>query len=80
LSGAIGRAYVLGSEMFGAIYVAFGKEKVFKTMKNPRRLFSLYNPPGCETGRARRLRARSGTGREAGRRHRHPSIAAVNFV
>jgi hypothetical protein len=43
LNGAIGRAYVIGSEMFGAIYVAFGKEKVFSAMKDPRRLFSLYN-------------------------------------
>lgn len=43
LSGAIGRAYVIGSEMFGAIYVAFDKEKVFEAMKDPRRLFSLYN-------------------------------------
>jgi hypothetical protein len=43
LSGAIGRAYVIGSEMFGAIHVAFGKEKVFEAMKDPRRLFSLYN-------------------------------------
>jgi hypothetical protein len=29
--------------MFGAIYVAFGKEKVFVAMKDPRQLFSLYN-------------------------------------
>lgn len=43
LSGAIGRAYVIGSEMFGAIYIAFGKEAVFDVMKDPRRLFSLYN-------------------------------------
>jgi Putative zinc dependent peptidase (DUF5700) len=43
LSGTVGRAYVIGSEMFGAIYVAFGKEKVFEAMKDPRRLFSLYN-------------------------------------
>ena len=43
LNGTIGRAYVIGSEMFGAIYVAFGKEKVFEVMKDPRRLFSLYN-------------------------------------
>ena len=43
LSGAIGRAYVIGSEMFGAIYIAFGKEAVFTAMKDPRRLFSLYN-------------------------------------
>jgi hypothetical protein len=43
LSGKIGRAYVLGGEMFGAIYFAFGKEKVFLAMKDPRRLFALYN-------------------------------------
>jgi hypothetical protein len=43
LNGAVGRAYVIGSEMFGAIYVAFGREKVFEAMKDPRRLFALYN-------------------------------------
>ena len=43
LSGTIGRAYVLGAEMFGAIYFAFGKERVFIAMKDPRRLFALYN-------------------------------------
>ena len=43
LSGTVGRAYVIGSEMFGAIYIAFGKEKVFAAMKDPRQLFSLYN-------------------------------------
>jgi hypothetical protein len=43
LNGTVGRAYVIGSEMFGAIYVAFGKEKVFEAMRDPRRLFSLYN-------------------------------------
>ena len=43
LSGAIGRAYVLGAEMFGAIHLAFGREKVFEAMKDPRRLFALYN-------------------------------------
>jgi len=43
LNGAIGRAYVIGAEMFGAIYIAFGKEKVFAAMKDPRQLFSLYN-------------------------------------
>lgn len=43
LNGVVGRAYVIGAEMFGAIYVAFGKEKVFEAMKDPRRLFSLYN-------------------------------------
>jgi hypothetical protein len=43
LNGTVGRAYVIGSEMFGAIYVAFGKEKVFEAMRDPRKLFSLYN-------------------------------------
>ena len=43
LSGLIGRAYVLGAEMFGAIHFAFGKEKVFAAMQDPRRLFALYN-------------------------------------
>jgi hypothetical protein len=41
--GVIGRAYVLGSEMFGAIYTAFGKEGVFAAMRDPRRLFDSYN-------------------------------------
>ena len=43
LSGAVGRAYVVGAEMFGAIHLAFGKEAVFAAMKDPRQLFSLYN-------------------------------------
>jgi Putative zinc dependent peptidase (DUF5700) len=43
LSGSIGRAYVLGSEMFAAIYATFGKEGVFAAMKDPRQLFHLYN-------------------------------------
>jgi hypothetical protein len=43
LNGAIGRAYVLGSEMFGAIYTAFGKQGVFTAMQDPRQLFALYN-------------------------------------
>ncbi len=43
LSGSIGRAYVLGSEIFGAIDTAFGKEAVFTAMRDPRRMFGLYN-------------------------------------
>jgi hypothetical protein len=43
LNGAIGRAYVLGSEMFGAIYAAFGKDAVLSVMQDPRRFFRLYN-------------------------------------
>jgi Putative zinc dependent peptidase (DUF5700) len=43
LSGAVGRAYVIGAEMFGAINLAFGKDAVFTAMRDPRRLFSLYN-------------------------------------
>lgn len=42
-NGAIGRGYVLGSEMLGAIYLAFGKETVLNVMRDPRRLFELYN-------------------------------------
>lgn len=43
LNGVVGRAYVLGSEMFGAIYTAFGKEAVFFAIQDPRRLFELYD-------------------------------------
>jgi len=43
LSGAVGRAYVLGADMFGAIYVAFGKEGVFSAIQDPRQLFRLYD-------------------------------------
>ena len=43
LNGAIGRAYVLGSDMFGAIYTAFGKQGVFSAIQDPRHLFELYN-------------------------------------
>jgi len=42
-SGAPGRAYVLGADMFGAIYPAFGKERVFSVMQDPRTLFQTYN-------------------------------------
>jgi hypothetical protein len=43
LNDAVGRAYVLGSDMFGAIYAAFGKAGVLSAMQDPRRLFQLYN-------------------------------------
>jgi hypothetical protein len=42
-SGAVGRAYVLGADMFGAIHLAFGKEGVFSVMLDPRKLFESYN-------------------------------------
>lgn len=43
LNGAVGRAYVLGADMFGAIYLAFGKKGVFQVLKDPRKFFYLYN-------------------------------------
>jgi len=43
LSGSTSLVYFVGSELFGPIYVAFGKEKVFEAMQNPRKLFYLYN-------------------------------------
>jgi hypothetical protein len=43
LTGTIGRVYVLGAEMFGAIYAAFGKDAVLLVMQDPRQLFKLYN-------------------------------------
>ena len=43
LNGTIGRAYVLGSEMFGAIYAAFGKAGALSAMQDPRQLFQMYN-------------------------------------
>jgi hypothetical protein len=43
LSGLVGRAYVLGAEMFGAIYLAHGRSGVFSAMADPRKLFALYN-------------------------------------
>jgi hypothetical protein len=43
LSGKIGRAYVIGAEMFGAIHHVFGKEKALVAMRDPRQLFALYN-------------------------------------
>ncbi|HKR66584.1 MAG TPA: hypothetical protein VJZ00_22850, partial [Thermoanaerobaculia bacterium] len=43
LSGSIGRAYVLGSDLFGAIYIAFGKDGVFRAMRDPRLILTMYN-------------------------------------
>jgi hypothetical protein len=43
LNGTIGRAYVLGAEMFGAIYAAFGKDAVLSVMQDPRQFFKLYD-------------------------------------
>jgi Putative zinc dependent peptidase (DUF5700) len=43
LNGVIGRAYVLGAEMFGAIYAAFGKPGALSVMEDPRLLFQMYN-------------------------------------
>ncbi len=43
LNGMIGRAYVLGSELFGAIYAAFGKAGVLSAMQNPQQLFRMYD-------------------------------------
>jgi len=42
-NGTIGRAYVLGSELFGAIAVGLGKDSVLVAIEDPRRLFQLYN-------------------------------------
>lgn len=41
--GAIGRAYVLGSEMFGAIDLGLGRKAVFAAIQDPRKLFQLYD-------------------------------------
>jgi hypothetical protein len=41
--GAIGRAYVLGSELFGAIALGLGKDSVLVAIEDPRRLFQLYD-------------------------------------
>ena len=42
LGGLVGPAYLVGSEMFGAIQLALGKPGVFSAMRDPRRLFELY--------------------------------------
>ena len=41
--GSIGRGYVLGSEIFAAIHLAFGKRGVLRAIEDPRRLFQLYD-------------------------------------
>ena len=43
LSGSVGRAYVLGADMFAAIYLAFGKARVLSVMEDPTTLFESYN-------------------------------------
>lgn len=43
LGGLIGAAYFAGAEMLGAIYHGFGKEGCFEAMRDPRRLFDLYD-------------------------------------
>ena len=43
LSGYKGRAYFVGSELYGAVYSAFGRETAFSAMIDPTRLFNLYN-------------------------------------
>lgn len=43
LSGLKGLVYFLGSELFGTIYHAFGKDRSFAAMKDPRQIFDLYN-------------------------------------
>ena len=43
LDGLTGRLYFIGSEIFGAIYYGFGKEGCFEAMRDPRKIFSLYN-------------------------------------
>lgn len=41
--GVVYPVYFVGSELFGAIYIGMGKEAAFEAMKNPRRMFELYN-------------------------------------
>jgi len=41
--GAIGRAYVFGSEIFGAIELGLGRKAVYEAIEDPRRLFELYD-------------------------------------
>jgi hypothetical protein len=43
LAGSVGRAYVLGADMFAAIHLAFGKERVLSVLQDPRTLFEAYN-------------------------------------
>ncbi len=37
------QSLLLGSEMFGAIYAAFGKAGALSVMQNPQQLFKIYN-------------------------------------
>ena len=41
--GVIGRGYVFGSEMLGAIFHGLGKRAVFEAIEDPRRMFALYD-------------------------------------
>ena len=43
ITGMIGRNYFIGSEIFGAIYHGLGKEAAFDAIRDPRRMFDLYN-------------------------------------
>ncbi|MEM8508640.1 MAG: DUF5700 domain-containing putative Zn-dependent protease [Bacteroidota bacterium] len=43
LSGIKGRAYFLGSELYGAVFKAFGKEELFNVMEHPKLLLKKYN-------------------------------------
>jgi hypothetical protein len=43
LSSLKGRAYFVGAELFGAIYKAFGKKKLFDVMEDPTLLLKTYN-------------------------------------
>lgn len=42
LAGPKGPAYFAGSELYGAIYTAFGNEGLFAAMRDPRKTFQLY--------------------------------------
>ncbi len=43
LSGYKGKAYFIGSELYGAVYFTFGKQTAFSAMTEPTKLFHLYN-------------------------------------
>lgn len=43
VKGIKGRNYFIGSEIFGAIYHALGKDGVFTAIRDPRKMFELYN-------------------------------------
>jgi hypothetical protein len=42
-TGTAAPAYFAGSELFGAVYYAFRKKGAFEAMRDPRRIFDLYN-------------------------------------